>query len=228
MREIIFDTETTGLSPAEGDRITEIGCVEVIDFVPTGKEFHCYVNPQRHIPEKVTQITGLTEDFLSDKPLFADVMEGFLEFVGDARMVAHNAVFDQGFVNAELDRHARPVFDGARFHCTLVMARKRFPGVRNSLDSLCDRFGISLESRDVHGALVDARLLAKVYLELNGGRERRLDIFEKSGSSRDGVIAAAPPRPEALPHRITEKERAAHTSFIEELGENALWSLYNL
>ncbi|MBA4801514.1 MAG: DNA polymerase III subunit epsilon [Euryhalocaulis sp.] len=228
MREIVFDTETTGLSPADGDRITEIGCVEVIDFVPTGREYHCYVNPQRSLPPKVTEITGLTDEFLADKPLFADVVEDFMEFVGDARMVAHNAEFDKGFVNAELNRHGRSVLPHERFHCTLVMARKKFPGVRNSLDSLCDRFRISLETRDVHGALVDARLLAKVYLELNGGRERRLDIFEKTGGGDSGLVAKAPPRPEALPSLVTERERAAHSAFIEEMGENALWSLYNV
>jgi len=227
MREIVFDTETTGLSPAEGDRITEIGCVEVIDFVPTGREYHTYVNPKRAIPEKVTEITGLTEDFLADKPEFADIVDDFMAFVGDARMVAHNAAFDQGFVNAELVNHARPAIEAERFHCTLIQARERYPGVRNSLDSLCDRFGISLDSRDKHGALVDARLLAKVYLELNGGRERRLDIFDASSQERAALSqAAVQARPEPLPARITETEREAHAAFIQELGDKALWALY--
>jgi len=227
MREIVFDTETTGLSPADGDRITEIGCVEVVDFVPTGREFHSYVNPQRPIPQKVIELTGLTNDFLDDKPLFADVVDDFLAFVGDAALVAHNAGFDRDFVNAELERHSRPAIHGERFRCTLVMAREKFPGVRLSLDSLCERFRIPLDARDKHGALIDARLLAQVYLELNGGRERALDIFEEQGAARAVVAGAAPPRPQALPPRITDRERAAHAAFVEELGEKALWALYS-
>ncbi len=225
-REIVFDTETTGFNPADGDRITEIGCVEIVDFLPTGRTFHAYVNPQRDVPQRVTEITGLTAEFLSDKPLFPEVVEGFLEFVQDAPLVAHNAEFDRSFINFELERCARPVIADARFFCTLVMARNKFPGVRNSLDSLCERFRISLEKRDKHSALLDAQLLAEVYLELNGGRERRLDLSAPQESGAALVAGARQPRPNPLPDLVTEAERAAHEAFVAQLGDSSLWKLY--
>lgn len=225
-REIVFDTETTGFNPHEGDRITEIGCVELIDFIPTGRTFHTYVNPQRDVPLRVTQITGLTTEFLSDKPLFGDICEEFLGFVDDAPLVAHNAEFDRLFINHELKQAARPHFPDERFLCTLLMARSKFPGVRNSLDSLCERFRISLEKRDKHGALIDAHLLAEVYLELNGGRERRLDLSMSVSVTGLAREAAMKPRPVALPDLISDEERAAHAAFIATLGENALWAQY--
>lgn len=225
-REIIFDTETTGFSPNEGDRITEIGCVEVIDLIPTGREYHAYVNPERDIPARVTEVTGLTREFLADKPLFHEVCGEFLDFVGDSRLVAHNAPFDREFINFELERAGRPRIVDDRFFCTLIMAREKYPGIRASLDALCERFRISLESRDVHGAVIDARLLAAVYLELNGGRERRLDIFNDSGAASRIASAPAQQRPSPLGSLITEAERAAHKAFIEELGEDSLWALY--
>jgi DNA polymerase-3 subunit epsilon len=225
-REIVFDTETTGFSPTEGDRITEIGCVELIDFMPTGRTFHSYVNPQRDVPPRVTEITGLTTAFLADKPLFEDVCEGFLEFVADAPLIAHNAEFDRLFINHELGRAQRPVIADERFLCTLIMARSKFPGVRNSLDSLCERFRISLEKRDKHGALVDAHLLAEVYLELNGGRERRLDLSMSVTVTAAARASAIAPRPRPLPDLLTEAERAAHAAFIAGLGGAPLGTQY--
>jgi len=224
MREIVFDTETTGLDPNTGDRVTEIGCVEVVDCIPTGRTYHTYVNPQRHVPEKVVEITGLTTEFLSDKALFEDIAEDFVSFVGDAVLVAHNASFDRGFINMELVRLGRPPYAEDRFKDTARMARAKFPGSYVSLDALCKRFDISLDTRDKHGALIDALLLAEVYLELTGGRTRALDLSGTAGSEIGGVVfPARPPRSKPLPALQTEKERAAHKSFIEELGEDALW-----
>lgn len=225
MREIVFDTETTGLNAKGGDRITEIGCLEVIDFIPTGETFHTYINPEREVPEEVVKITGLTTEFLKDKPLFADRVDDFLEFVGESDLVAHNANFDKGFINAELERARRPVLPDMRFKDTLVLARKQFPGTRNTLDALCNRFGISLESRHVHGALVDAELLAKVYLELNGGRERKLDIFEdlrdRDGSEKLATNYGIRPRP--LGPQVSPEERDAHAAFVASLGADPIW-----
>jgi len=225
MREIVFDTETTGLYPLTGDRLTEIGCVEVIDCIPTGRTYHTYVNPQRSVPKEVVEITGLTTEFLADKPLFDAVADEFVDFVGDAVLVAHNASFDQGFINMELKRLDKAVYGDDKFKDTARMARAKFPGSYVSLDALCKRFEISLDTRDKHGALIDALLLAEVYLELTGGRTRALDL---SGEGQNGggkvIFPPRPPRERALPDLQTEKERAAHTAFVEELGENALWS----
>lgn len=224
MREIVFDTETTGLDPRTGDRITELGCVEVEDFIPTGRTWHSYVNPQRSVPEKVTEITGLTAEFLADKPLFSEIADGFLEFVGDANVVAHNAPFDRGFINMELEKIGKPVIANDRWVDTVVMARKKFPGAHASLDALCKRFGVSLETRDKHGAIIDALLLADVYLELNGGRERALDL-SGNGSETGGMVVfpARPARPTPLATRVSEAERAAHQEFVATLGEGPVW-----
>lgn len=224
MREIVFDTETTGLDPRTGDRITEMGCVEVEDFIPTGRTWHSYVNPQRSVPAKATEITGLTEEFLADKPLFADVADGFLDFIGDANVVAHNAPFDRGFINMELERIGKPVIANERWVDTVVMARKMFPGAHASLDALCKRFGVSLETRDKHGAIIDARLLADVYLELNGGRERALDLSGE-GSEAGGAVVfpARPARSQPLASRLTDAEAATHLRFVETLGERPVW-----
>ncbi|MGK0266544.1 MAG: DNA polymerase-3 subunit epsilon [Maricaulis sp.] len=224
MREIVFDTETTGLYATSGDRVTELGCVEVVDFIPTGRTWHAYVNPQRSTPKEVVAITGLTDAFLADKPLFSHVAEEFIDFVGDAGLVAHNAPFDRGFINMELERLGRSGYAEARFKDTARMARAKFPGSYVSLDALCKRFDISLESRDKHGALVDALLLAEVYLELSGGRTRALDLSGQ-GVSGPGETVFPPQRarPIVLGQAQTESERAAHAAFIEELGANALW-----
>lgn len=224
MREIVFDTETTGLYATSGDRVTEVGCVEIIDFIPTGRTWHAYVNPQRSTPKEVVEITGLTDAFLADKPLFSQVVEEFIEFVGDAGLVAHNAPFDRGFINMELERLGRPGYAEARFKDTARIARAKFPGSYVSLDALCKRFDISLESRDKHGALIDAQLLAEVYLELSGGRTRALDLSGQGDAGPGEVVFPAQrARPNPLDRALTESERAAHAAFIEGLGENALW-----
>jgi len=224
VREIAFDTETTGFDARGDDRVTEIGCVELIDFLPTGKTWHAHINPQREISARVTEITGLTAEFLKDKPLFKDVADGFREFVGDSSLVAHNADFDRGFINAALERADYDPYPRKRFIDTLVLARQKFPGASNSLDALCKRFDISLASRTTHGALIDAELLAKVYLELKGGRVRSFDL---QGKQKDVEIisAAVRARPTPLPSFITDEEQAKHKGFIENaLGETPIWN----
>ena len=227
MREIIFDTETTGFHPGE-DRITEIGCVEAINMIATGKELQELVNPERDVPKEVTAITGHTWEMLRDKPKFAEIADSFLDFVGDAVLVAHNAKFDMGFINMELERCGKRTIDPSRFKDTAAMARERFPGSPASLDALCKRFEISLDSRTKHGALIDAYLLAEVYLELNGGRERRLELGGAGEAGGQVVYPARPPRPEPLGSRATEAERAAHAAFIAEMGEASLWAKMGL
>ncbi|MBR9825026.1 MAG: DNA polymerase III subunit epsilon [Alphaproteobacteria bacterium] len=225
MREIVFDTETTGLEANGGDRITELGCVEVIDCIPTGRTYHAYVNPQRSTPAEVVAITGLTDEFLADKPLFSEVAEDFVEFVGDAVMVAHNAGFDRGFINMELERLGKTAYPEDRFKDTARIARAKFPGSYVSLDALCKRFDISLETRDKHGALIDALLLAEVYLELTGGRTQVLDLSGQGSAGWGGVVdfPVQPTRPAKLASRISEAERAAHSAFIDDLGGDVLW-----
>ena len=214
-REIVFDTETTGFDAKGADRITEIGCLEVIDLLPTGRQFHCYLDPQRDVPDKVVEITGLTTEFLRGKPLFKDKADEFLEFVGDSTLIAHNAQFDMGFVNAELIRSGRDPIPASRFKDTLAMAHAKFPGSPASLDALCKRFGISLSARDKHGAIVDSELLAAVYLELSGGRAMSLGLDAKVDAARDesGFSAA---KQREMPLRIlpTEAEREAHREFM--------------
>ncbi len=223
VREIAFDTETTGFDAKGEDRITEIGCVELLDFLPTGKTWHVHVNPQREISARVTEITGLTEEFLKDKPLFKDVAQGFCDFVEDSPMIAHNSDFDRGFINAELERADFDPYPRTRFVDTLVLARQKFPGASNSLDALCKRFDISLASRSTHGALIDAELLAKVYLELKGGRARSFDL-QSEEQAVEFVTKAARNRPTPLQPLLTAEERVAHEKFIAEtLSDNAIW-----
>jgi len=228
-REIVFDTETTGFDAWGADRVTEIGCVEVIDLMPTGETFHTYIDPQRDIPPKVTEITGLTREFLTGKPLFADKAAEFVAFVGDSQMVAHNAEFDMGFINAELTRAKLEPYNKERFTDTLKIARAKFPGSPASLDALCKRFGVSLNSRDKHGALIDAELLAEVYLELSGGRARSFG-FSKDRAEPDSFLTpVAKPRPEPLGSLISEVEKAAHEAFVKKIGgEDAatVWQKY--
>jgi DNA polymerase-3 subunit epsilon len=228
-RQIVFDTETTGTSVFH-DRVVEIACVELKDLVPTGRTFQRYINPERDVPAEVVAVHGLTAEFLRNHPVFAhvNVAEAFLEFVGeDSVFVAHNAEFDRGFLNAELSRLNKGPIGKERFVDTLEMARKMFPGAPASLNALCKRFSISLEERDKHGALVDAHLLAQVYLELNGGREQRLALFEDTVVSAEDVAKAAKrkPRPTPLQSPITDEERAAHAAFVETLGAKALWKV---
>ena len=227
-REIVLDTETTGLDFRTGHRLIELACVEVDDFIPTGRTFHRYVHPERDIEAGAQAVHGVSIEFLADKPRFhePEVCEAFLEFVGDAAVVAHNASFDRAFVNGELEKAGRPLVHDARWIDTLSMAQKRFPGMYNSLDALCKRFKISLAEREKHGALIDARLLAEVYLELQGGRERGFDL-----TSTAAVVAATltgridyGTRPRPLAPRSTEAERAAHLAFIQAaLADKALW-----
>jgi DNA polymerase III subunit epsilon len=240
MREIVFDTETTGvfpdhLEPQLRDRIVEIGCVELFNLERTGREFHVYLNPERSVPDEVVRVHGLTRDFLSQHGKFADIADQFLEFVGDATLVAHNAAFDQGFINAELRRLGRADHPADRFVDTLQIARKRFPGASCSLDALArrfqlDRYGFDLAARKGaggHGALVDARILAEVYLQLKGGREQRLAFdpveVEIESVSRAVQFARRQPRPTPLPSLLTPEEEAAHAAFIGGLGPQALW-----
>lgn len=226
-REIVFDTETTGLKPFKGDRITEIGCVEIIDLLPTGKTFRRYVNPERDVPEEVVKITGLTTEFLSDKPLFADIVEDFLEFVGKSSLVAHNARFDRDFLNVELTKLDRTPFEDKRFIDTLRLARKKFPGAYNSLDALCKRFSVSLSERAMHGALLDAKLLAEVYLELNGGRERKLNFSQKTNTgTKPGLTKDVKTKIKAVTATLSNEQREEHRRFLEQVGEKPLWNKY--
>jgi len=231
MREIVLDTETTGFDPETGDRVVEIGCVELNFHVPTGNEYHCYINPERDMPEGAFGVHGLSEEFLSDKPVFADIIDDFLEFIGDdARLVIHNASFDSKFLNAELRWLNRPPLPEVRLIDTLEIARRRFPGGANSLDALCRRFDVDLSVRDKHGALVDCHLLAAVYLELSGGRQPGLSLVadaqdtSKTQNRPDSGQTAQISREfrPARPHTASEAEKAAHAAFVDGLKE-AIW-----
>lgn len=221
MREIVLDTETTGLDPAAGHRVVEIGGVELVNLVPTGRVFHRYINPERDMPAEAEAVHGLSAAFLAEHPVFAEHAEDFVEFVGDARLVIHNAAFDIGFLNAELERLGRPRLAND-FVDTVAMARRKFPGSPASLDALCKRFGIDNSARTKHGALLDAELLAEVYLELSGGRQPDLAL----AASRDGaalllVPANRPVRP-PRPHAPTAAELAAHEAFLAKI-KDPLW-----
>ena len=227
MREIVLDTETTGFDPDEGDRVVEIGAVELMGHVPTGRTYHQYVNPERAMPQAAFEVHGLGDDFLRDHPVFAEIGRAFLDFVGDATLVIHNAAFDMRFLDFELARAGMPTIPRERVVDTLDIARRRFPGAGNSLDALCRRFGVDNAARTKHGALLDSEILAEVYLELIGGRQPGLSLGgagrrrEASEGDREGW--RAPPRPVPLPPRITEAEAAAHALFVEELGPGAVW-----
>ncbi|MBS0470035.1 MAG: DNA polymerase III subunit epsilon [Proteobacteria bacterium] len=227
MREIVFDTETTGFEPSEGHRIVEIGCVELMDHIPTGNNFHCYLNPERLVPIESQRVHGLTDEFLADKQLFADVAEEFLTFIGDAPLVIHNASFDLKFINSELHRVGKRPLPPARAIDTIEMAKAKIPGARYSLDELCKRFGIDLSVRTKHGALLDAELTAQVYLELIGGRQRKLSLgpAEAAMAQVGDEMRAARVRPEPLPSRLTAAEAEAHAAFVaKELGDKTLWT----
>jgi len=227
MREIVFDTETTGLDCLNGDRLIEIGCVELLNHIPTGRTYHAYINPRRSITADALLVHGLTDQFLRDHPGFEDVVEAFTDFVGDCALVAHNASFDRGFINMELDRCRRTLIQEHRFVDTLLLARRRHPNGPNSLDALCARYGIDSSARTKHGALLDAEILAEVYLELLGGRQA---TFLLGSVAAAGITPAAVrpvgPRPRPLPARLTLAEQRAHESFLAELGAEPLWSRY--
>ena len=224
MREIVLDTETTGIDPQSGDRIVEIGAVELDRHMPTGRTYHQYINPERSMPQEAFAVHGLGDDFLRDKPKFAAIGQEFLDFVGDAKLVIHNAAFDMKFLNAELGWMNAPLLPMDQAIDTLEIARRKFPGSPASLDALCRRFSIDNSARTLHGALLDSEILAEVYLELIGGRQ---PDFALSSSAKSEKAAdegwTIPPRPNSLPDRISAAEKAAHTQFIEKLGENALW-----
>ncbi|HMQ40356.1 MAG TPA: DNA polymerase III subunit epsilon [Paracoccus sp. (in: a-proteobacteria)] len=235
MREIVMDTETTGLDPATGDRLVEIGAVELMNHLPTGRTFHKYINPQRDVPEGAVAVHGLTAEFLSDKPLFADVAGEFLDFIGTGtKLVIHNASFDMKFLNAELKMCGRPALPWSRALDTLALAREKFPGAQNSLDALCRRFGIDNSARTLHGALLDSEILADVYLELIGGRQPDLVLAApetRPATGNAGPLRAvsggpARQRPVPLAGRLSEAEIAAHREFVQKIGEKAVWMRY--
>jgi DNA polymerase III subunit epsilon len=227
MREIVLDTETTGLDPGDGHRLVEIGCVEMANGIPTGLTWHRYFNPERDMPQEAFAVHGLSREFLSDKPLFGTLAAEFLDFVADARLVIHNAGFDLRFLNAELARAKKPPLPLDRVVDTLAMARRRHPGARVSLDDLCERYGIDNSKRVKHGALLDAEILAEVYIELTGGRQALLGLASEIVTT---AIAAGRDllrhRPAPLPSRLTQEEAAAHEAFVEGLGQGALWRRY--
>ncbi|PRY75743.1 DNA polymerase-3 subunit epsilon [Yoonia maritima] len=239
MREIVLDTETTGFEPNEGDRIVEIGAIELIGHMPTGRTYHQYINPERSMPAEAFGVHGIGPDLLQppqdpkpgqetlrDKPVFKDIAQAFVDFVGDSKMVIHNAAFDMKFLNAELGWLGRPLLPMDQSLDTLAIARRKFPGSPASLDALCRRFGIDNSSRTLHGALLDSEILAEVYLELIGGRQPDFALSSdtrskaNSNASEDWRPSA---RPQPLPSRLTAEETAAHNAFIDKLGDDALW-----
>lgn len=227
MRQIVLDTETTGIDPKKGHRLIEVGCIEIDDLLPTGKTFHHYFNPERLIEPDAIRIHGITDEMVADKPKFGDLAQAFIDFVGDAPIIAHNASFDRGFINMELERLGLTPTDPDRWVDTLELARYKFPGMANSLDALCKRYNISLAERDKHGALLDARLLASVYLELSGGKERGLDLKMHGMVSEDGTeirVMNHGQRPRALPSHIHPEEAEAHKAFcLKYLKDQNMW-----
>jgi DNA polymerase-3 subunit epsilon len=226
MREIILDTETTGLEPADGHRIVEIGAVELFNHMPTGRTFHQYINPLRPMPKEAFEVHGLGDDFLRDKPVFKAIGQAFLDFIEGSTLVIHNAAFDMKFLNAELGWAGLPSLPVERVLDTLLIARKRFPGSPASLDALCRRFGVDNSSREKHGALLDSEILAEVYLELVGGRQPDLVLAERAGEKTGAADLPdwrPRPRPQPLVPRVTQAESAAHAAFVVALGDAALW-----
>jgi DNA polymerase-3 subunit epsilon len=233
MREIIFDTETTGFRPEEGERIIEIGAIEFVNRMPTGRTFHEYINPEgKEVNPGAFQVHGISNEFLRDKKPFNDHANAFLDFIGDAHLVAHNAPFDVNFLNHEFARLNLPPVDPEKVIDTLEIARRKHPMAQNSLDRLCDRYGINNKHRTLHGALLDSELLSEVYIELLGGRQATLELVTETAESRESAgrnMAAQgerPVRPAPLPSRLTAEEKAAHQAFVKSLGENAIWKTY--
>jgi DNA polymerase III subunit epsilon len=228
MREIVLDTETTGLDPYQGHRLIEVGCIELVNRFPTGNTFHRYLNPQRDVPAEAFAVHGLSLEFLKDKSLFADIAAELIEFIGDAPLVAHNASFDLGFLNAELERVNLPALSRDRLVDTLLLARRKYPGGSNRLDDLCQRFGIDNGRRTKHGALLDAELLAEVYLELIGARQAQLGLVSATLAPVAATLSSRTmrQRPFALALRLSDAERAAHRALIATLGPKAIWNEY--
>jgi len=229
LREIVLDTETTGLDPAQGDRLIEIGCIELINRIPTGREFHSFLNPEpRQVHPQAEAIHGISTAFLRDKPTFDAITESFLSFIGDAPLVIHNAAFDVGFLNTELERLGRAPIAFDRIVESLALARRKHPAGPNSLDALCKRYGIDNTQRTKHGALIDSLLLARVYVELLGERQASLGLLRERGRSTVIQIKTVPARsrPQPLPSRLSDEDVAAHLAFVRTLGPHALWSRY--
>ena len=226
MREIVLDTETTGLDPLRGDRLVEIGCVEMVNRMPTGQTFHRHLNPERDMPAEAFAVHGLSSEFLADKPVFAHVVEEFLEFIADAPLVIHNASFDIGFINAELDRIKQPSIPRDRLVDTLLLARRKHPGVSNRLDDLCSRYAIDNSRRTKHGALLDAELLAEVYIDLIGARQSQLILAAESRDIRITGYGEMPRRQREVPlaPRVTAEVRIAHRAFVATLGDKPIWN----
>jgi DNA polymerase III subunit epsilon len=226
MREIVLDTETTGLDPIRGDRLVEVGCIELFNCMPTGQTFHRYMNPERDMPAEAFAVHGLSTEFLASKPLFSEVVEEFLAFIGDAPLVIHNASFDISFINAELDRIKRPVILKERLVDTLLLARRKHPGVSNRLDDLCSRYAIDNSRRTKHGALLDAELLAEVYIDLIGARQSQLILAAETIDIRIGIGGDAPRRQREIPLvlRVSEEDRIAHRAFVATLGDKPIWN----
>lgn len=231
-REIVLDTETTGFDPKTGDRLIEVGCIEIEDLLPTGRMYHTLVYPERLIPPDAIRVHGITDEKVKGAPRFHEVVADLMEFIGDAPVIAHNAAFDRSFIDHECGLCGHPLIEETRWIDTLKLAQTRFPGMANSLDALCKRFKISLVERTLHGALIDARLLAEVYLELKGGKERRLDLSSARTVTAQVAAAAAEgygPRPRPMEPRSSEAERAAHLAFLREtLKDRSLWAAYGL
>jgi len=229
MREIVLDTETTGFEPSEGHRIVEIGAVELFNHLPTGKTYHQYINPERMMPKEAFEVHGLGDDFLRNQPVFRAIGQAFLDFIGDAQLVIHNAAFDMKFLNAELKAIGLPTLPYGRATDTLMIARQKFPGSPASLDALCRRFGVDNSAREKHGALLDSEILAEVYLELVGGRQPDFGLnpaaqANTSGAGRQDGDWRARPRPVPLAPRLTEDEAAAHSAFVAKMGDAAIWA----
>ncbi len=226
MREIVLDTETTGLDPAQGHRVVEIGAIELLNAIPTGQIFHVYIHPERDMPDEAFRVHGISLEFLTGKPLFADISAAFLEFVADAKIVAHNAEFDMRFLNAELARLELQAIAYDRVIDTLALARRKFPGASNSLDALCARFGVDASRRTKHGALLDAEILAEIYAELCGGRQATLVFGAGRRAAEEARSLLLTRRPQPLASRLTPEEIAAHEAFVNGLGDKALWFAY--
>ena len=228
MREIVLDTETTGFDPQGGDRIVEIGAVELYNHMPTGEVYHVYINPERSMPQEAFEVHGLGDDFLRDKPVFSEIAQSFVDFVRGDKMVIHNAAFDMKFLNYELGQLGIAEMPYAQAIDTLEIARKKFPGSPASLDALCRRFGVDNSAREKHGALLDSEILAEVYLQLIGGQQPGFELAAESRGAGSLIRSAeewrARPRTTPLPSRLTEEEKSAHTAFVEKLGEDSVWS----
>jgi DNA polymerase-3 subunit epsilon len=229
MREIVLDTETTGLDPYQGHRLIEIGCVELVNRIPSGQTFHRYLNPERDVPAEAFAVHGLSVEFLKDKPLFGEIVDDLVAFIADAPLVAHNAMFDLGFLNAELDRAGKTLVARERLVDTLLLARRKHPGGPNGLDHLCGRYGIDNSRRTKHGALLDAEILAEVYVELIGARQAQLILVEAGGAAvgMEAGAALIRLRPQPLAPRLAADEREAHIAFVATLGESAIWRQFS-